>query len=412
MCGTLDDGARNDLIVVPLFETIEDLRNAARIMCEFYEQPGVLPMICRSGAEQDIMLGYSDSNKDGGFFTSNWELYRTENALVELFDPLEREHGLTLRLFHGRGGTVGRGGGPSYQAILAQPPGTVKGQIRLTEQGEVIGSKYANPEIGRRNLETLVAATLEATLLHPTKNAPKSFLDAADQISRASYAAYRKLVYQTPGFADYFFAATPIREIAELNIGSRPASRKANRAIEDLRAIPWSFSWGQSRLALPGWCGFGSAIDAFLADAATRKARLALLQRMHKQWPFFRTLLSNLDMVLAKSDLRIAARYVELVEDKKLGKRIFSAIRAEWERANAALSLITGEARRLQSNPSLARSIEHRFPYLDPLNHLQVELMRRHRRPGADPADATEQRLRRGIHLSINGIAAGLRNTG
>ena len=412
MRGTLDDSARNDLIVVPLFETIEDLRNAARIMGEFYAQPGVLPMIVRSGAEQDIMLGYSDSNKDGGFFTSNWELYRTENALVELFDPLEREHGLTLRLFHGRGGTVGRGGGPSYAAILAQPPGTVKGQIRLTEQGEVIGSKYANPEIGRRNLETLVAATLEATLLHPTKSAPKAFLEAADQISKASFAAYRKLVYDTPGFADYFFAATPIREIAELNIGSRPASRKANRAIEDLRAIPWSFSWGQCRVALPGWCGFGSAIEDFLADPGTRKARLELLQRMHKQWPFFRTLLSNLDMVLAKSDLRIAARYVELVEDKKLGKRIFTAIRAEWERANEALSQITGETRRLQSNPTLARSIEHRFPYLDPLNHLQVELMRRFRRPGADAAAPAEQRLRRGIHISINGIAAGLRNTG
>ncbi|MGL6112979.1 MAG: phosphoenolpyruvate carboxylase, partial [Rubrivivax sp.] len=416
MHGTLDGAARNDLIVVPLFETIEDLRNAAPIMRDFYAQPGVLPMICRSGAEQDIMLGYSDSNKDGGFFTSNWELYRTETALVEMFEPLERAHGLTLRLFHGRGGTVGRGGGPSYQAILAQPPGTVKGQIRLTEQGEVIGSKYANPEIGRRNLETLVAATLEATLLHPTKSAPRAFLDAADQISRDSFAAYRKLVYETPGFADYFFAATPIREIAELNIGSRPAARsrdgKAKRSIEDLRAIPWSFSWGQCRMALPGWCGFGSAIDAFLADAATRKARLELLQRMHRQWPFFRTLLSNLDMVLAKSDLRIAARYVELVEDKRLGTRIFGAIRAEWERSNAALSLITGEPARLQSNPSLARSIEHRFPYLDPLNHLQVELMRRHRRPGADAADATEQRLRRGIHLSINGIAAGLRNTG
>jgi phosphoenolpyruvate carboxylase len=412
MRGTLDEAAHNDLIVVPLFETIADLRNAARIMREFYEQPGVLPMVLRSGAEQDVMLGYSDSNKDGGFFTSNWELYRSETALVELFGPLQREHGLTLRLFHGRGGTVGRGGGPSYQAILAQPPGTVNGQIRLTEQGEVIGSKYANPEIGRRNLETLVAATLEATLLNPTKSAPKAFLDAADQISRASFAAYRKLVYETPGFADYFFAATPIREIAELNIGSRPASRKANRAIEDLRAIPWSFSWGQSRLALPGWAGFGSAIEAFLADPATRPARLALLQRMHRQWPFFSTLLSNLDMVLAKSDLRIAARYVELVEDKKLGKRIFAAIRAEWERASAALLQITGQARRLQSNPSLARSIEHRFPYLDPLNHLQVELMRRHRRPGGNPTDATEQRLRRGIHLSINGIAAGLRNTG
>jgi phosphoenolpyruvate carboxylase len=419
--GTLDDAARNELIVVPLFETIGDLRNAARIMREFYACPGVLPMVLRSGAAQEIMLGYSDSNKDGGSFTSNWELYRAETALVELFEPLQREHGLRLRLFHGRGGTVGRGGGPSYQAILAQPPGTVKGQIRLTEQGEVIGSKYAHPEIGRRNLQTLVAATLEATLLNPTKSAPPAFLEAADRISRASYAAYRKLVYDTPGFAEYFFAATPIREIAELNIGSRPASRKATRAIEDLRAIPWSFSWGQCRVALPGWAGFGSAIEDFLGDPAskaTHSAQLELLQRMHRQWPFFRALLSNLDMVLAKTDLRIAERYVELVEDKRLGRRIFRAIRDEWQRTNAALSLISGEAQRLQSNPALARSIEHRFPYLDPLNHLQVELMRRFRQPGAHTAntagaaDAADQRLRRGIHISINGIAAGLRNTG
>ncbi|EWS59407.1 Phosphoenolpyruvate carboxylase [Methylibium sp. T29-B] len=266
--GTLDTDARCDLIVVPLFETITDLRQAATIMREFYALPGVLPLVLRSGAdqycEQDVMLGYSDSNKDGGFFTSNWELYRAETALVELFEPLKREHGLTLRLFHGRGGTVGRGGGPSYQAILAQPPGTVNGQIRLTEQGEVIASKYANPEIGWRNLETLVAATLEATLLPPKRHAPKLFLDTADTLSQLSMAAYRRLVYETPGFADYFFAATPIREIAELNIGSRPASRKATRAIEDLRAIPWGFSWGQCRVALPGWYGFGSAVEGFL----------------------------------------------------------------------------------------------------------------------------------------------------
>jgi phosphoenolpyruvate carboxylase len=407
--GTLDDDAVADLIVVPLFETIADLRQAEPIMRAFYALPGVLDLVHRSGAEQDIMLGYSDSNKDGGFFTSNWELYRAEVALVGLFEPLEREHGLTLRLFHGRGGTVGRGGGPSYQAILAQPPGTVKGQIRLTEQGEVIGAKYAHPEIGRRNLETLVAATIEATLLHPTKSAPKAFLDAADQISTASMAAYRKLVYGTEGFTEYFFAATPIREIAELNIGSRPASRKATRAIEDLRAIPWSFSWGQCRVALPGWCGFGTAVAQFL-DGPEREERLALLQRMHRQWPFFRTLLSNLDMVLAKSDLRIASRYVELVEDKKLARRIFAAIRAEWERAAEALTLITGEAQRLQSNPALARSIEHRFPYLDPLNHLQVELLRRYR--SQKEALASQERLRRGIHISINGVAAGLRNTG
>ena len=416
MTGTLDDGARCALIVVPLFETIGDLRQAEPIMREFYALPGITDLVKRGGGEQDIMLGYSDSNKDGGFFTSNWELYRAELALVGLFGPLREAHGITLRLFHGRGGTVGRGGGPSYQAILAQPPGTVNGQIRLTEQGEVIGSKYANPEIGRRNLETLVAATLEATLLHSRPGAggkagaPKAFLDAAAAISDASFAAYRHLVYETPGFTDYFFAATPIREIAELNIGSRPASRKATRAIEDLRAIPWGFSWGQCRVALPGWCGFGSAIEAFLGSADGRAGRLALLQKMHKQWPFFRTLLSNLDMVLAKSDLRIAARYVDLVEDKRMAKRIFGAIRDEWDRTHQALSQITGEADRLQSNPALARSIEHRFPYLDPLNHLQVELMRRYRnRQDGDPAN---ERLRRGIHLSINGVAAGLRNTG
>ncbi len=412
--GTLDGGAVNALIVVPLFETIGDLRQAEPIMREFYALPGITDLVVRSGGEQDVMLGYSDSNKDGGFFTSNWELYRAELALVGLFGPLRAAHGITLRLFHGRGGTVGRGGGPSYQAILAQPPGTVNGQIRLTEQGEVIGSKYANPEIGRRNLETLVAATLEATLLHTgsasKSGAPKAFLEAAAAISDASYAGYRKLVYETPGFTDYFFAATPIREIAELNIGSRPASRKATRAIEDLRAIPWGFSWGQCRVALPGWCGFGSAIETFLGNGAERDDKLKLLQKMHKQWPFFRTLMSNLDMVLAKSDLRIASRYCELVEDQKLAKRIFSAIKAEWERTHDALSMITGEAERLQSNPALARSIEHRFPYLDPLNHLQVELMRRYRnRKEGAPENA---RLQRGIHLSINGVAAGLRNTG
>ncbi len=411
--GTLDTEATADLIVVPLFETIADLRNAAPIMREFYQLPGVAALVARSGGEQDIMLGYSDSNKDGGFFTSNWELYRAETALVALFAEHDQPTPITLRLFHGRGGTVGRGGGPSYQAILAQPPGTVNGQIRLTEQGEVIASKYAHPDIGRRNLETLVAATLEATLLHPTKSAPRAFLEAAAQISESSFKAYRKLVYETPGFTDYFFAATPIREIAELNIGSRPASRKATRAIEDLRAIPWGFSWGQCRLALPGWCGFGTAIETFVASGE-RAERIELLQRMFRQWPFFRTLLSNLDMVLAKSDLRIAQRYMELVEDKSTARRISAAIKSEWQRAHDALALITGEDDRLQSNPALARSIAHRFPYLDPLNHLQVELLRRYRNRAAAGSKGAEgvERLQRGIHLSINGIAAGLRNTG
>jgi phosphoenolpyruvate carboxylase len=403
--GTLDGEARADLIVVPLFETIEDLRNAAPIMRDFYAAAGITRLVQRSSGEQDIMLGYSDSNKDGGIFTSNWELYRAEIALVALFDELAHAQPIQLRLFHGRGGTVGRGGGPSYQAILAQPPGTVRGQIRLTEQGEVIASKYANPEIGRRNLETLVAATLEATLLQPTKPAPKAFLVAAEALSQASMQAYRALVYETPGFVDYFFNATPIREIAELNIGSRPASRKPSQRIEDLRAIPWGFSWGQCRLTLPGWYGFGSAVESFLA-AADRKEQSALLQRMYRQWPFFRALLSNMDMVLAKSDLALGSRYSELVPDARLRRRIFGAIEAEWQRTVDALNLVTGEKQRLAANAALARSIRHRFPYIDPLHHLQVELVRRWRAGDAD------ERERRGIHLAINGIAAGLRNTG
>ena len=419
MRGTLDDPKSvADLIMVPLFETIADLRHAPGIMEGFYAVPGVAELVKRSGSEQDIMLGYSDSNKDGGFFTSNWELYRAEIALVAFFDRLKLQHGIRLRLFHGRGGTVGRGGGPTHQAILAQPPGTVNGQIRLTEQGEVIASKYAHPEIGRRNLETLVAAMLEASLIQPAKPVPAAFLQAADAISQASMAAYRKLVYETPGFTDYFFSATPIREIADLNIGSRPASRKPSRRIEDLRAIPWGFSWGQCRVALPGWFGLGSAIEAFLSQPDTdRKAQLAVLQRMHKQWPFFRTLLSNMDMVLAKSDLGIAARYVELVEDKRLGKKIMAAIRAEWDLTNQALNQVTATKGRLATQPDLAGFLNYRFPYVDPLNHLQVELMRRHRkapdlRASGVEGETVADRVQRGILLSINGVAAGLRNTG
>jgi phosphoenolpyruvate carboxylase len=409
--GTLDQDARAELIVVPLFETIEDLRNAPGIMQAFYRLPGIAAMVQRGGTcdyhEQDVMLGYSDSNKDGGIFTSNWELYRAETALAELFDRLSTELGqpLRLRLFHGRGGTVGRGGGPSYEAILAQPAGTVRGQIRLTEQGEVIGSKYANPDIGRRNLETLVAATLEATLLPAFKPVPSRFLEAAERLSQASMAAYRALVYQTPGFTDYFFNATPIREIAELNIGSRPASRKPSQRIEDLRAIPWGFSWGQCRLTLPGWFGLGSAVAQLQRDMGEAAAN-RMLQQMVRQWPFFRTLLSNMDMVLAKSDLSLARRYADLVPDAKLRKRIFSAIEAEWHLTHQALETLTGQRSRLADNPALARSIEHRFPYIDPLHHLQVELIRRFR------AGSQAEKVKRGIHISINGIAAGLRNTG
>ena len=404
-------GAKDALMVIPLFETIPDLRNAPVIMREFFALPGVDTLVSHQGSEQEVMLGYSDSNKDGGFLTSNWELYRAELALVALF----RERGITLRLFHGRGGTVGRGGGPTYQAILSQPPGTVNGQIRLTEQGEIIASKFSNAEIGRRNLETVVAATLEASLL-PHGNAPTSlaaFEATMQALSDSAMAAYRALVYETPGFTDYFFSSTPIAEIAELNIGSRPASRKLqdpkHRRIEDLRAIPWGFSWGQCRLLLTGWYGFGSAVAAHLDGAASeaeRAKRLSMLRKMYKSWPFFSTLLSNMDMVLAKTDLAVASRYAQLVQDKKLRKHVFGRIVAEWERTTHALSEITGKTQRLADNPLLARSIKNRFPYLDPLNHLQVELLKRHR------AGDTNARLRRGIHLTINGIAAGLRNTG
>ncbi|GAB4399655.1 MAG: phosphoenolpyruvate carboxylase [Rhodoferax sp.] len=420
MHGALGDAdACADLIVVPLFETIDDLRRAASIMQDWYALPGVLALVRRGGpsqyGEQDIMLGYSDSNKDGGILTSNWELHQAELALVAVFDAINQDHPepsdaqhIRLRMFHGRGGTVGRGGGPSYQAILAQPAGTVRGQIRLTEQGEVIGSKYANPEIGRRNLETLVAATLEATLLHAHGRVPAEFVQAAQSLSQAGMAAYRALVYETPGFNEYFFAATPIGEIAQLNIGSRPASRKPSRRIEDLRAIPWGFGWGQCRLTLPGWFGLGSAVMQYIdaGGAAQRDARLVLLQRMAKEWPFFKALLSNIDMVLAKSDIGLAGLYAELVPDVALRKRIFDAIVQEWQRTTEALTLLTGEPERLHSNPALRRSIRHRFPYIDPLHHLQVELIRRLRAGDADESVA------RGIHIAINGIAAGLRNTG
>ncbi|WP_439670950.1 phosphoenolpyruvate carboxylase [Cupriavidus necator] len=411
--GSKTDPARMELMVIPLFETIEDLRNAAGIMQSLLDLPGFDSVIAHHGVEQEVMLGYSDSNKDGGFLTSTWELYKAELELVQLFEQRQ----IKLRLFHGRGGTVGRGGGPTYQAILSQPPGTVNGQIRLTEQGEIINSKFANAEIGRRNLETVVAATLEASLL-PQQNAPKDldmFEAVMQQLSDRAFTAYRDLVYETPGFKDYFFATTPITEIADLNLGSRPASRKLmdkkNRRIEDLRAIPWGFSWGQCRLLLPGWYGFGSAVKSLLDTAPDDKARklaVTTLRRMVKTWPFFSTLLSNMDMVLAKTDLAVASRYAQLCDDAALRRTVFNRISKEWHLTCEMLTLVTGHQERLADNPLLARSIKNRFAYLDPLNHLQVELLKRYR----SGKDGDDIRVRRGIHLTINGVAAGLRNTG
>jgi phosphoenolpyruvate carboxylase len=390
-----------DLNIVPLFETIRDLRSCTRVMDDLLVLPVYRRLLESRGRVQEVMLGYSDSNKDGGFVTSGWELYKAEIGLVDVF----RRHGIKLRLFHGRGGSVGRGGGPSYQAILAQPGGAVQGQIRITEQGETISGKYSNPEVGRRNLETLAAATLEATLLQPEQAAPREeYLAAMEELSASAYQAYRGLVYETAGFERYFWQSTVIGEIATLNIGSRPASRKQTRSIEDLRAIPWVFSWAQCRLMLPGWYGFGTAVKAWL-DAHPENG-MAVLQAMYSEWPFFQTLLSNMDMVLAKSSIAIASRYAALVTDAQLRETVFQRIRTEWQASIEALLAIMGHRTLLEGNPLLARSIRNRFPYLDPLNHVQVELLRRHR------TSDSEERVLRGIQLTINGIAAGLRNTG
>ena len=387
--------------VIPLFETIADLRNAAGAMDALLSIPVYARMLVARGKAQEVMLGYSDSNKDGGYLTSRWELFKAQTELVATFG----KHGIRLRLFHGRGGSVGRGGGPTYEAILAQPGGTVQGQIRVTEQGEVIGAKYANAEVGRRNLEVLAAATLEATLLGAAGHAPQPrYLQALEELSVSAYGAYRDLVYETPGFEDYFWESTVISEIAELNIGSRPASRSQSRSIETLRAIPWVFSWAQCRLMLPGWYGFGSAVDAWLEEHG--QDGLELLREMHREWPFFASVLSNMEMVLSKADVAIASRYADLVTDPGLRKTIFSRIRTELESTVSALLRILGTGELLAGNPQLARSIKYRFPYLDPLNHIQVELLRRYR------AGDKDERSRRGIHLTINGIAAGLRNSG
>jgi phosphoenolpyruvate carboxylase len=399
--GLVDPKGRSVINIVPLFETIEDLQACAGIMDRMLSLHEYRKYVDSRGAVQEVMLGYSDSNKDGGFVTSGWELYKAEISLVEVFE----RHGVRLRLFHGRGGSVGRGGGPSYDAIIAQPGGAVNGQIRITEQGEIISSKYSNAEVGRNNLEILAAATLEASLLHPRQPAPKrEYLTAMDELSDLAFKAYRGLVYETDGFVDYFWNSTVINEIATLNIGSRPASRKKTRAIEDLRAIPWVFSWAQCRLMLPGWYGFGSAVETWIAQNPDKG--MPFLKELYQEWPFFRMLLSNMDMVLAKSSIAIASRYAELVPDEALREKIFGRIRREWHLAIETLLDITGQDRLLQGNPLLERSVRHRFPYLDPLNHVQVELLKEHR------AQNPDEQVLRGIQLTINGISAGLRNTG
>jgi phosphoenolpyruvate carboxylase len=343
----------------------------------------------------EVMIGYSDSNKDGSYLTSNWELHKASLALAEV----ARVAGLRLQLFHGRGGAVGRGGGSSFDALLAQPRGTINGRIRITEQGEVVANKYADPELACRSLETLAAGVVLASLRSHEADVSPANAAVMDMLSRAAMTHYRALVYETPGFADYFHAATPIAEIAGLNIGSRPTSRRPSGRIQDLRAIPWVFSWSQSRAMLPGWFGFGSAVE-------TSALPLSALADLHEAWPFFATTLANMEMVLAKGDLGIARRYADLVPDKALASQIFNAISAEWARTVGALLAITGQTALLQRNPELAAIIRSRLPYIDPLNHLQIELIARLRRGDDQP------QVREALHLTINGIAAGLRNSG
>jgi len=389
-----------EMDVIPLFESIADLERCGMVLDAALSLPLYRGWVNARGGIQEVMLGYSDSNKDGGYLTSNWSLYKAASALLEVC----RKHDVHLRLFHGRGGTVGRGGGPSHDAILAQPAGTVNGALRLTEQGEVIAGKYADPENGRRNLETLAAAVLEASLgRRPPHGRRGRHLEIMEALSASALRGYRRLTVETPGFADYFQASTPISEIADLNIGSRPPSRRGTQRVEDLRAIPWVFSWTQCRLMLPGWYGFGTAVEECIAQ---KLGTVEELREMHSEWPFFRTVLSNMDMVLAKTDLAIASRYAELVPDVELRRGIFGNIAAEWHRARRWLAQITQHTEPLADDPALALSIRNRFPYLDPLNHLQVDLLRRYR------AGETDRRTRRALHLTINGIAAGLRNTG
>ena len=392
---TAGDPPRTEIFAEPLFETIDDLRAAPQTMAGYLQTPLVRAILQEPGL-QEVMIGYSDSNKDGSYLTSTWELHNASRALVSV----AHDAGVRLQLFHGRGGAVGRGGGSSFEALLAQPHGTVNGRIRITEQGEVVANKYADPELARQSLETLTAAVVLASLRKP----PPSELgegrgEAMDALAQAAMSGYRALVYETPGFADYFYAATPISEIADLNIGSRPTSRQATRTIQSLRAIPWVFSWSQSRAMLPGWYGFGSAV-------ANSGVSMSQLRDFCAGWPFFSSMLANMEMVLAKGDLAIASRYAGLVEDRALADAVFGQIRVEWDRTVGALLEITGQAGLLEKNPDLAAVIRSRLPYIDPLNHLQIELIRR-RRLGDD-----HEAVREGIHLTINGVAAGLRNSG
>ncbi|MGH9935396.1 MAG: phosphoenolpyruvate carboxylase, partial [Blastocatellia bacterium] len=398
------------IAVAPLFETIEDLRRAPEIMRRLFEHPVYRRQIAAHGGLQEVMIGYSDSSKDGGILTSSWELYKAQERLWEV----ARASGVELRLFHGRGGTVGRGGGPSHEAILAQPPDTVAGRIKITEQGEVVSSKYSLAEIALRSLELTTSAVIAASLPHASRNARKlsRWKDVMEEISAGAFTAYRRLVRETPGFYDYFIQATPVEELQHLRIGSRPAKRKSgSKSPDDLRAIPWVFGWTQSRHLLPGWLAVGTALENFIK--ARPRENLRLLGEMYREWPFFHSTISNIEMTLAKADFQIARQYASRTLDRRLGRRIFRMLEEEYKRACRVTLQITGERRLLDQAPVLQRSIAVRNPYVDPLSYLQVELLARRRSAGKSELDAgAREKLLYAILLTINGIAAGMRNTG
>ena len=400
------DEPRSSVRLIPLLETIDDLAAGPGILDSVLALPQFRALIRSQGDVLEVMLGYSDSNKDGGYLAANWALYQAERDLVEAADRA----GVHLRYFHGRGGAVGRGGGNSYDAILAQPPGAVQGALRITEQGEVISAKYSEPHRARRNLEALVAATLEASLLDVEglgERAEEAY-GVMGELARLGREAYASLVHHDEGFIEYFTTSTPLSEIGELNIGSRPASRKQTSTVDDLRAIPWVLSWSQSRVMLPGWFGVGTALRRWVDAEGDSGAdeRLATLRGLYADWPFLRTTLSNMAQVMAKADMGLAGRYAELVPDAEVGRRIHGIIADEFELTREMLLAVTGHETLLHDNPALARSVRNRFPYLEPLNVVQVELLRRYRAGDSDPA------VRTGIQLTMNGLATALRNSG
>lgn len=387
--------------IVPLFETIEDLDNSCETMEKYLSLPIAQKWIASKNNYQEIMLGYSDSNKDGGYLSSCWTLYKAQQQLTAIGDKF----GVKITFFHGRGGTVGRGGGPTYEAITSQPLRSINDRIRLTEQGEVIGNKYGNKDAAYYNLEMLVSAAINRMVTHKKSDTHTSnkYERIMDQVVERSYQIYRDLVFGDERFYDYFFESSPIKAISSFNIGSRPAARKTITEIGGLRAIPWVFSWSQSRVMFPGWYGVGSSFKEFIDQDPENN--LAFLQLMYKRWPFFKSLLSNVDMVLSKSNMNIAFEYAQLCEDQNV-RDIFNIILDEWQLTKNVILEIEGHDELLAENTYLRDSLDYRMPYFNVLNYIQLELIKRQRNGQLTP---DQEKL---IHITINGIATGLRNSG